>query len=79
MGVKGRKREGRIEFPVDLGDAQNEGYCKSCQAPINWIRSVNMKNIPLDRETAVEVAPGDWWAESHFGHCPDADQHRRSG
>lgn len=55
--------EGRLVMPAEASEAQ----CRSCEAPIWWVKTSNQKNIPLDAN-----------GEAHFKTCPNADEHRRS-
>ena len=57
--------------------------CKSCGAPINWVKMFNGANMPVevDKKTIVVVEAGKGYlykgSESHFANCPNADQHRK--
>lgn len=64
-----------MRFPYDPKEPQS--YCRSCDAPIVWIRTKRGKSMPLDLGTAKEGADGAWTAESHHAHCPDAEKWRR--
>ena len=57
--------------------------CKSCKAPIIWIKTDNFKRMPLDaiptrgytnvysgKPVYMEIH------QSHFATCQDADKHR---
>ena len=77
VGVKGRMRDGRVEFPLPPIGERREGTCRSCEQELVWVRSRKGKNLPLDLSTARQYPDGSWWAESHFSNCPDADGFRR--
>lgn len=52
--------------------------CRSCQAPIVWVKTAAGKSMPVD---AGSVTVGDLvydptWHVSHFATCPNAKQHR---
>lgn len=58
--------------------------CKSCGAPIIWVKSLGGADMPLDAEpekrfildgAAAAVARTTY--TSHFATCPNADQHRK--
>lgn len=66
--------------------------CRSCQAPIVWVRTRARKLMPLDSTIALENATerdatatfeelrkklGADAVVSHFATCPDAARHRR--
>ena len=61
--------------------------CRSCQAPIVWMKTAKQKNIPVDVE-GIDEEELDWEGNqplfdpeehtAHFATCPDADKHRRS-
>lgn len=53
-----------MKFDVPPGTAQAK--CKSCEAPIFWVKTAAGKNMPVDVATH----------ESHFATCPNADTHR---
>ena len=55
--------------------------CRSCGAPVIWVKTKAGKNMPVDYAT---FNPGDrpvYDADkghiSHFATCPDADKHRK--
>lgn len=65
--------------------------CRSCDAPIVFVRTKARKLMPVDANLRVENAIdrdssatfeelrsklGDDVVVSHFSTCPDADQHR---
>lgn len=54
-------RAGRFRMPTEASEAK----CRSCGAPIWWIKTKNGKNIPLDYN-----------GDAHFSTCPHADQRR---
>ena len=56
----------RFVIPPNARDAK----CKSCGAPIAWVKTTAGKNMPVD--TSAEH-----YGESHFAHCPNADAHRK--
>jgi len=59
--------------------------CRSCNAPLKWVKTPAGKNMPLDlasRETRIAIV-GDVGVTcptyvSHFVTCPRADKHRRA-
>lgn len=53
--------------------------CKSCNAPIIWMMTSNLKNIPVDADTveAGETTLDLSKHKSHFSTCPNADKHRK--
>lgn len=54
--------------------------CRSCAAPIVWIRSPVGKAIPCDPAVIVVVTDQGQVVRgrvSHFATCPQAAQHRR--
>jgi len=54
--------------------------CKSCGAPIVWVRSVINKPIPLDPKIYRVVTEDGVVVKgriSHFATCPNADKFRR--
>lgn len=60
--------------------------CRSCNAEINWTKTKNGKNMPIDYNPELQQLfdmPGDVEFEpklgmvSHFDTCPNANQHRR--
>lgn len=40
--------------------------CKSCEATIYWIETVNRRRMPVNPD-----------GTSHFATCPNADRHRK--
>lgn len=72
-------------FPVPAHIQQGE--CRSCHAPIYWVRTTSGKHMPVDcdveggRRPFVPV-PGDGEPQaglgvSHFATCSNAAQHRK--
>ena len=70
----------------------NHGRCKSCGAPIVWVKTVKGHNMPLDptpvaggniqildngRAQIVSTHPDVIRSVSHFATCPEAGAHRR--
>ncbi len=54
--------------------------CRSCGAEIEWLRTKEGKNTPVDAKPVfIETRNGDpiEGYRSHFATCPNADQHRR--
>lgn len=53
--------------------------CRSCRAPMVWLKTKTGKNCPVDIEgwepQDTEYQPGKHI--SHFATCPHADHHRR--
>ena len=56
--------------------------CRSCGAPIVWLKTRNGKNMPVDPKEGGEydekVVFDAKFHTSHFDTCPSADQHRRN-
>ena len=54
--------------------------CRSCSAPILWMKTKNNKNIPVDwdagfvDDTEFSIPAGH---VSHFSSCEFANQHRK--
>lgn len=81
------------EPAVVVPDAK-QSSCRSCQAPIIWVKTPRGKNMPLDlSETNApgtirwivgvdrsirRALEGEPGRESHFSTCPNASQHRKS-
>ncbi len=59
-----------------------EGTCRSCKAPVVWIRlEASGKAIPCDPKVLVIVTDGGQIARgrvSHFATCPQAKDWRRA-
>lgn len=67
-----------------------ESKCRSCGTPIIWAETEAGKRIPLEAKKVVgfvlfededgkpPLACSESIHESHFAHCPQADEHRRS-
>lgn len=56
------------------------GTCRSCRAPIVWVRTRSGKPMPLDPTVITIVTDeGDTIRGriSHFGTCPNAAAHRK--
>lgn len=56
------------------------GICRSCKAPIVWVRQPNGKNHPCDPPiVSVITAEGVLvrGRRSHFSTCPDASKWRQ--
>lgn len=58
--------------------------CKSCGAPIVWVKSANGKVMPLDGKPEKRVIVTDEGIgcvvdtyTSHFSTCPNAAEHRK--
>ena len=56
------------------------GQCRSCDAPIVWVKTQAGKNMPVDatsfdREDGLVFNPDKHI--SHFATCPNADKHRK--
>ena len=53
--------------------------CRSCSAPIIWLKTKNFKKIPVDYDSVegmeMMFEPGKH--VSHFATCPNASKHRR--
>lgn len=61
------------------GLAPPSSPCRSCGAPIVWLKTASGKSMPVD---AASVRYGDKKFEpprhvTHFSTCPNADQHRK--
>jgi hypothetical protein len=56
------------------------GTCRSCSAPIYWVKTRAGKNMPVDADTATR---GDTQFDpqaghiSHYATCPQAKDHRK--
>lgn len=62
----------RIDFPVTREQlAESISTCRACGARIVW-----QARKPL-HEASKEWREGKFWLESHFAHCPRADEFRR--
>lgn len=60
------------------------GRCPSCGAEIRWCTTASGARMPLQTNPLTimfDRGDGRYKAirgyESHFAHCPNADQHRR--
>lgn len=63
-----------------------QARCRSCSAPIVWMKTINDKNIPVDPD-GIDEADLEWRGDhplfdqkehvSHFATCPHAKSHRR--
>lgn len=54
--------------------------CRSCKAPIFWIKTPKGKNMPVSCDTELGQAPTAvefGVGIAHFSNCPNADDHRR--
>jgi len=60
--------------------------CRSCKAPIMWVKTKSGKNMPIDFDKDIEYLfdggdPVEFEPElgmrSHFATCPDAHDHRK--
>lgn len=62
--------------------------CRSCRAPIIWMRTEGGKAMPVDRPDGVLLGSGETFevarkrlgadrVVSHFATCPNASGHRR--
>jgi hypothetical protein len=53
--------------------------CRSCSAPIVWLRTVAGKAMPVDSATVKDVDQlfDSSKHRSHFATCPNAKKHRR--
>ena len=58
--------------------SSNVPRCRSCNAPIRWLRTERGRRIPVDAATAgaTETTFDYRRHTSHFATCPHADQHR---
>lgn len=54
--------------------------CRSCNAQIVWVQTVNGKSMPVDAHT-YDSKDGLAFIHdkhtSHFATCPNADKHRK--
>ena len=60
----------------------NIEHCRSCQAPIVWMKTKLGKSMPVDA-TESKFESGDKEYDptrhvSHFATCPNAAKHRKS-
>lgn len=61
---------------VDLHE-KNLAWCRSCQAPMVWLKTAAGKNCPVDIESwSGEIQFDSKIHISHFATCPHAAQHR---
>lgn len=54
--------------------------CRSCGAPIIWLRTRSGSNMPVDADTVPLGDDGPFDPKvhtSHFATCPHAREHRR--
>lgn len=71
----------RVDFEVPLGARVSN--CSSCGAGIVWMAVGEHSDgrpkpmMPLDLRSMQRGLDGVDRAESHFAHCPNAEQHRR--
>ena len=54
-------------------------YCRSCEAPIVWMKTRQGNNIPVDPD---DIDPDDEVFDyqkhtTHFATCPNANRHRQ--
>lgn len=49
-----------------LGGRRGRGHCRSCHRPVYWLTTPRDKHLPYNPD-----------GTSHWGTCPNADQHRR--
>jgi len=55
--------------------------CSSCNAPIVWLLTKNLKHIPCDA-ASVGIEDTTYVAGTHVSHfatCPNASKHRKKG
>lgn len=67
----------RIELQK-LGHAP--ATCRSCGAPIRWATTVAGKAMPLNADFRLQHEGRRMWVEAkdtHWGSCPNANEHRR--
>ena len=60
----------------------NEKKCRSCKAPIVWLRTAAGKTMPVNPDTVAEDCETYDAAAlhtSHFATCPNASRHRGAG
>lgn len=74
--------------------AEARSTCRSCQAPIIWVKTIRGRNMPLDAEEMIgqdlllfeigadgvarSAAKGKPGRQSHFVTCPQRDSWRKS-
>ena len=66
-------------------DAPNEAACRSCRAPVTWVRNVGTgKRMPIDGglDCVKVVAGGEGEVDlkatpSHFATCPEKKEWRK--
>lgn len=53
--------------------------CRSCSAPIIWMKTTNFKRIPVDYDSVkgMELMFEPGTHVSHFATCPNASKHRK--
>lgn len=62
----------------------NSSQCRSCKAPVIWIKTRSGRRMPLDAKPEKRIVVNGEYAEvtdtyvSHFVTCPNASEHRRS-
>lgn len=56
-------------------------HCKSCHAPIVWMKAHTGKNVPVDTATAgtTRIYDPALGHVSHFATCPHKKQHEGTG
>lgn len=68
--------------PIPAGS--RESRCRSCKAPIYWIRTAAGRPMPVsvvDGEDGHQPPSqdSDGYGISHFANCPHANSHRKGG
>ena len=67
---------------MDRPRGMDPGECRSCKAPIYWVRTHNDRPMPVDRGAGSGIVMRDGVAyvervyQSHFTSCPNSKQHR---
>lgn len=54
--------------------------CRSCKAPIQWVKTTKGKAMPVDLDDASRGRKlfNPKTMVSHFATCPHAEEHRRA-
>ena len=72
--------EQRAPYDGPRPRAAYQQTCRSCGAPIRWLRTRSLKNMPVDDPTG-QILPTAFFDPkvhvSHFATCPNAERHRK--
>ena len=74
-----RHKDGRLQWAVHLTE-DRQGNCRSCGAPIYWIKTPKGKSLPMSEASAMrdaDLPQSMVWMESHFADCEQVDNWRR--